>query len=206
MRDLQKIKSISLILTELWSVDEFAAILAGLTPEKFREITEKKDDYSSKEINRCLIACRVSGMYLKSLEKDMLEISKLCDSGWHMSPWKFIKWLAQSKAGAHTRFINALPRTLIELYLEFTPLNVDYRTQPKNSVRYHRALYIKHAQFVYDSSPKKLSPKEIYRHPHMQEILYTIRTSGGHPKERTITESWLKDIDDDRQRGRPPKK
>jgi hypothetical protein len=78
---------------ELWSVDDFAALVAGLTPEKFREIGKQEGKHSKKEITRSLFAFKVIEKFYKSL-KDILELSVLSDNKWYMSPWKFMKWLA----------------------------------------------------------------------------------------------------------------
>lgn len=200
---------------DTWTIDEFAALMVGLTPHRFKEICEKAevDDptlISRKELNQSLKANRlVSALFKDGSKVHSVKLQYSESRGaFFMSCWRYIKWSAVNSIPMLVKFVEELPLILLELYCEFDPDEQTLRTQPKFHQRYHRTLYLKHALELISRSQKPLSRKEIYSHSHMQNIMDSFidrqgkRVSYGY---RTITESWLPKIDK-KKRGRPKSK
>lgn len=129
---------------------------------------------------------------------------QLLNGGFYMSSWKFIKWVVTHEIPIKERFFDALPLYLMEIYFEFSSVNSTLRTKPTHSRAYHEAFYLKNAQQVVNTSLRRLTRKEIYSHPRMQNVLREIRNLGGNYAKRTITNAWLSKLEECK-RGRPKK-
>ncbi len=179
----------------LWSIDEFSALMAGLTPENYKKGT-KGSTLITDEIfvKREAFATQIFSQFLDYMGKNhVLEDFTTTDENMYMSSWKFIKWIALHNIPLKNRFFNSLPFTLMELFIEFQPINVDLRTAPLRSLAYHKALYLQHAQKLLKENPD-LKPMQIYKDPRMQNIQRYIRELGGNYKKRTFLDSWLPEI------------
>ncbi|MBB64049.1 MAG: hypothetical protein CMO81_03205 [Waddliaceae bacterium] len=191
---------------EIWTLKEFGALTAGLTPDRLWEIEQKQGINPSplevKQASAALGTC----ISLMDYKKGCME-KKASGTGetiW-MTCWQYIKWLAESNTPIRTKFFRELPMHLMEVYLEFTSPDQVLRTKRETSRLYHKTLYLKHASELMKSSETRLSRKQIYDHPAMQAIMDQFQTpQGGRAsyKYRTITSSWLAEIDK-QKRGRP---
>ena len=190
---------------ELWSLEEFACLMAGTIPEVYQGILAKNEIYMNlKNIKRALEANKIIRRFLSEIEEIRVTERIRDDQNYAMSAWRFMKWVAVKDLPIKQRFLDALPLTLFEIFLEFSPESSPLHTKPKSSQSYHRALYLKAAQSLIRKFEYRLSRDEIYEHPRMQSALRQIRALGGHYKKRTITEAWLAQLED-RKRGRPKK-
>lgn len=193
------------LMQSMWSIDQFAALMAGLTPENY-ERGEKGNTLISEKVyaKREAYATKVFRQFL-----DQFKSSK-APRGWvtsdnriWMSSWRYIKWVVENDIPMNQRFFNELPLSLMELYFEFQPTHIALRVASKHSRAYHMAYYLKHAEKLLKEQPD-LTPIQIYRDPRMEHIERYIRELGGRCKKRTITESWLPKLID-LKRGRPRK-
>lgn len=200
---------------DFWTIDEFSALIAGLTPENYKNGTKGTATVSDLIFSeRMAFANKIFGQFLDDLEKSpsvfLDEVKKtpnqkefiITENFGFLSCWKFIKWIALNDIPMKRRFFEALPLILKELYVEFQPFAVALRTKSYYSRAYHEALYLEHAKVLLDEST--LTPKELYDHPRMQNVLRTIRGLEGHYTKRTILESWLPKVIECK-RGRPRK-
>lgn len=190
---------------KLWTIDEFAALMGGLTPENYKAGNKGTSNITDELFaKRETDATKIFSRFLEDMEKaEMSRDFILTDKNMYMSSWRFIKWVAINDIPMKKRFFNALPFELKELYFEFQPISVALRTQSPHSRAYHEALYLEHAQKLLDKLPL-LTPKEIYKHPYMENIRQTIRNLGGTYTSRTIRELWLPKLIKN-SRGRPKK-
>lgn len=189
---------------EFWSLDEFCALMSGISPERFIKIMDNEDENLVElDIKRCLEARNLHRRFLKQLDEIRItEKAQIRNNDFCMSPWKFIKWAAQNGIPIKNIFIHSLPLYLLEIYLEFAPDNSPLRTQSKYSRAYHKALYLKNAREIRKQFTYRPSREEIYSHPHMQNVLWQIRNLRGNYKKRTIIDSWFPKIEK-LKRGRP---
>jgi hypothetical protein len=192
---------------EIWSLDDFCALMGGLSPEKYKQIQENSNDVTltHQNLKQALDANKICTRFFK--QYDELRASdniRMVDSEIYMSPWRFIKWVAANGIQIKHKFLNALPIYLVELYLEFMPTNSALRTKSKYSLAYHKALYLKNAQKLIASAPGRLTREFIYSDPGMQSVLRQIRQLGGNYTKRTIKDSWLAKLEN-LKKGRPKK-
>ena len=193
------------LMQSMWSIDQFAALIAGLTPENY-ERGEKGDTQISEKVyaKREAYATKVFRQFLDQFKNGTAPRGWVArDNRIWMSPWRYIKWIAENNILINTRFFNELPLSLMELYFEFEPINTALRVASKYSRAYHMALYLKHAEELLKEQPG-LTPTQVYRHPRMENVERYIRELKGQCKKRTILESWLPKIIDSKH-GRPPK-
>jgi hypothetical protein len=191
----------------IWSLEDFCALMGGLSPQKYKEIIEKKFEYPATPSDfRCLEdAQKIQRKFIKHFGEIFLtDKIHIANGHCYMTPWKFVKWLAMNNIPIKDRFLDALPLYLVEIYLEFQLINFPLRARSSRSRVYHETLYLKNAREISQTSPRRLSRKEIYSHPRMQEVLRQIRNLGGHYNERTITDVWLAKLENC-PRGRPKK-
>lgn len=189
----------------LWSIDQFAALMGGLTPENYKNGTKGSTQITDDQfIKREAYATKVFSQFLDYMEEtSAVRDFVISDEHMFMSSWKFIKWIAENNIPMKKRFYTTLPLALKELYIEFQPISTALRTQPHYSRAYHEALYLQHAEELLEEFPS-LTPKEIYQNPRMENVLRSLRSKNGHYKKRTILESWLPKLMK-RERGRPKK-
>lgn len=188
----------------LWTLDQFASLMAGLNPDCYR--SGRSIDLPEKEYRkRSNQATRFLQYLLEDIEKqnwhkkDLLTVEEMI----YVSAWRCIKWAARQQISIHILFFEHLPLYLKELYFEFQPINDALRNASRYSRAYHEAYYLDHVRRITEWSPKKLSPTEIYKHHHMQNIQRYIRELQGNYKRRTIL-GWISK-QEDRPRGRPKK-
>lgn len=194
---------------ELWSIKEFAALMAGITPEKFEKIHDSKNKkVSFKEFDQYKLANRIYGKFVRSIKKEFsIEDFHIIKKDIGLSPWRYIEWMASHQIPIKKRFFKTLPLYLIELLHKFQPLETAVRTTPKWTRQYHESLYLQNAQHIMERSKKKLTRQEIYNDPYMEYIRRTFKDEDGRQvtyTKRTIIDSWLPKIDP-QKRGRPPK-
>jgi len=178
---------------EFWTVEEFAALMAGLTPEKYRAILDGKLPPTPKDMDRCSQANKLGLKFAKMTQAPPYEKGVLVDQEVAMTPWRFLRWVALNTIPMRVGFFKRLPFYLMETYLKFQPADVILSTQSKLSREYHRALYLQKAEQLLEEEPD-LTPTEIYRDPRMKGIQQSFVDHGGKHisyKRRTIIESWL---------------
>ena len=157
----------------LWSIDEFCALMGGLTPENYKNgtkgLTKITDEEFTKREN---FVTKLFTQFLDDMDQNyIIDDFSVDDENMFMSSWKFIKWTAEKEMVLKKRFFKALPLFLMELYLEFQPINVTLRTASHHTKAYHRALYLTHAKKLLKNTPT-LHPSEIYKHPRMETVQY----------------------------------
>lgn len=193
------------LMQSMWSIDQFAALIAGLTPENYKR-GERGDTQISGKVyaKREAYATKVFRQFLDQFKNGTAPRGwAASDNRIWMSSWRYIKWVSENDIPMNQRFFNELPLSLMELYFEFQPIHIALRVASKRSRAYHIAFYLKHAEELLKELPG-LTPTQVYRHPRMENIERHIRELGGRYKKRTIIESWLPKIID-LKRGRPPK-
>ncbi len=196
---------------EVWSLDIFSALIAGITPENRNQIDDPlhkgKKNTASQHRQNPDYASKIKKMFLKDFKKEPIDYARILDGKIFMSSWKFIKWVALNRIDLYERFLYALPPVLVEILIEFQPHNVALRTKSKHSTAYHRALYLKAAKEIRFRIPGRPTREELFKHPQLQKLLHSFRKHDGKPKKyakRTITDNWLRVIDPQRV-GRPSK-
>ncbi len=196
------------IIKELWSKDEFSALTQRLLPRRYKEIVEETFDLkqlSSNERKQALAAIKLNNKLLLDIENKKIETVYFIEKETLISPWKCIKWMAENKIPPKTMFFKALPLHLIELFLEFQPINNTLRNGEKKSLEYHRAYYIKAAEELIKNERRLMKPKEIYNHPHMKGVYRYLRELGCRCLKRTIMESWIPKIENYKKNKRKDK-
>lgn len=192
--------------SDLWSLEEFCALMGGLSPERHKAISEHKaENITQVDIKRLADAHKIFKQFLRHFE-EVYTTEKMheVNGDFYMTPWKFIKWIAMHEIPIKERFFDSLPLYLMEIFFEFGSTNTSLRTQPQWSRAYHEAYYLKNAQLVIHASSQRLSRNAIYSHPRMQDVLRQVRQLGGHYTKRTITDIWLAKLEECK-RGRPKK-
>ncbi len=195
-----------------WTLQNFSALFSGLNPDIYTQFLSRgPKNFSPSEIKKITQALTIE----KSLHDDIEDIGKkldknqplniclekiyqwirLDDNNFWMSSWKFIAWAAMKNLSCHGRCLEALSLDLLEIYLEFQPLNTILRTKSTNSQEYHRAYFIKTMQEfikiqVIDST---MTNQNLYHLPYVQQLLDRIAKlhEGNRYKKSTILQSWL---------------
>jgi hypothetical protein len=201
----------SLINKKIWTIQEFACLVVGITPRKLKKMMGcTSSQITKEEVKRVRFVRKIMHRLITG-DKGSLRVrvddflpgsDEPC-----MSSWKFIKWLAENERPMMARFIRRLPLDLLEMYLFFLPSNSPLRTKSRYSREYHRAVYLERAKDLKKRSAQQLTHDEIYREKGMLNLLRAFEKSKGVPanyKKRTITGSWLPRLEK-RQRGRPKK-
>jgi len=193
---------------EFWSLEEFAALAAGITPELFLSTEHTKELVLTKNQKKQVqLAFEIVHSFLRYFKEHPEESVMFIKGSPYMTPWRFIKWMSMNQIAARGRFFLSLPMSLLEVCQEFQPLDTAIRTTSKFCTRHHKALYLKRARQLISSSPRRLSRDEIYHDPSMMSLLRSFKKDSGkfaNYKKRTVTDSWLKEIDPC-VRGRPKK-
>jgi len=166
---------------DFWLLEEFCALMSGISPEKHKKIMENTEEtFTELDIKRSSDTHRLYKKFLQFLDEIRItEQAQIRNNDFCMSPWKFIKWASRNDIPINGRFLHSLPFYLLELYLEFTPDNSPLRTKPKSSRAYHVTLYLKNARELMNKSPHRLTREQIYLHSRMQNVLRQIRAHGG---------------------------
>ena len=166
---------------DFWLLDEFCALMSGISPEKHKKIMKNTEENLTELDIKCSSdAHRLYKRFLRYLDEiHIAEKTQIRDNDFCMSPWKFIKWTSKNGIQIKRRFLHALPLYLLEIYFEFLPDNSPLRTKPKSSRAYHETLYLKNARELINKTPHRLSRKQIYFHSRMQSVLRQIRALGG---------------------------
>jgi hypothetical protein len=195
---------------ELWTIKEFTALIAGITPRKFDQLNDPKNenvteaDFELYKYANKIFSQLINDLKKKGFSNDFYRK----DSEFFLTPWKYIKWATMNEISFKNRFLSALPLYLLEIISEFQPLEAALKTAPQYTIKYHRALYLKTAESVMANSAKQMTREEIYNHPTMEYMLRTFKDKNGKQvryKKRTIIDSWLPKIDP-KKRGRPKNK
>lgn len=195
-----------------WTINEFSSLVYGFDPTRFEEIAdEEQPPKDPNEEKKAVLIFKLGTRFLKDWieahKKNPYESDFLGD--YNLSCWKFIKWIAVNSIPMTKRFLKSLPLDLLELLQEFEPTNIDLRTAHRSSRQYHRARFLQHAKrLIQQEASGRLSREAIYRHPSSQNLLREFVKTMGAKKmygKRTITESWLPEIDPKPPRGAPRK-
>ena len=196
---------------KIWTMHEFACLMAGITPQEYQKLFEVDSSQITqvqiKRVKRVHITKKSLITYTKRAQKVPLDEWFFIENDACMTPWKFIKWIAENELPITKGFARRLPRDLLEMYLYFLPDNNPLRTRPRDCREFHRALYLQHAQDLQKEYSRKLTHEEIYATPRMLHLLRSFKKRDGSPanyKKRTVTDSWLPTIER-RPRGRPKK-
>lgn len=186
----------------LWSLKEFACLITGITPLEFTRFQGPKGTVEDlKKVRQVLIIQKKVGKYVT---KNLYQLSlHPIDNEIYMPRWQFIKWIALNAIPIKRKFLSSLSLELMELYIEFQPVNTHLRTANKHSRAYHKSLYLTHARdLVATCGP--LTPIQIYKHPRMQGVMKSFQgLKRSYPKS-TLLQFWLPDLVK-RPRGRPKK-
>lgn len=193
---------------ELWTIKEFAALMAGITPLKFDLLHDPKNlKMTYQDFDQYKRANKIFGRFVKDLKKISQEKTYFKEEGMSLTPWRYLKWVAMNQIPIVKRFRQALPLHLIEVFSEFRPIEQQLKISPRYHREHHKALYQKSALSVLKKSHKKMTRQEIYNDPHMEYVRRTFKDSNGKQvsyKKRTLVEVWLAEIDP-KKRGRPQK-
>ena len=186
-----------------WTLDQFSALIVGLSPEKFHKLTKSKKKLPIKEKNKFFKALNIQKKFLKDVENKKITYFQFIEKDIGMSSWKFIKWSAENNISIIVKFFKCLPLYLMELLIEFQPMNTDLRLMPTHRREYHRAFYLKHAEeLTYNNS---MTNEQIFQHPKMQNVMRYIRNLGKNYRKSTVIKSWLPNLFPNREKGRPKK-
>lgn len=194
---------------ELWSFEEFAILMYGITPRQYKDLLEDKTNSISKQSFKAIKSIhKLYKKLLKLIKKESLKNVRVSDNDLCWSPWKFLKWLGENQIAIRRKFFHALPLSLMELYLEeFQPANVVLKTLPQWRRKYHETLYQQHALSLAESRVRSMTFEEIYQHPHMEYVRRSFRDQKGRPvkyQKSTIIKGWLARAFP-KKRGRPKK-
>ncbi len=191
---------------EILTPDQFASLMAGLDPQCYKK--GRSLELSSKEYDkRARYATSILNRFLGDVDKGVWQKRYLgaTEKEIYASTWRYIWWIAQRGIIPDKLFLNQLPLTLLELYLEFQPKDSALINAPKHTREHHEALYLSHARELIKEAGRPLPPTKIYKHPHMQNVQgYIRRELRGKYKKRTFVESWLPKLFK-RSRGQPKK-
>lgn len=196
-----------------WTIAEFSALIVGLTPDEYQTINDPNNSsVTKKQFEQYKQSNKIFSSFIKDNLKspDTIDLNGIhsIEEGLYLSPWRYIKWIAEKQIPFKRKFMSALPLHLLELIQEFSPHNHGLKTIPQWKREHHKLLYQAHALKLIESSKQRLSRDEIFRHPQMEYIARTFIGKDNKQiryKKRTITESWLAEIDP-QKRGRPRKK
>jgi hypothetical protein len=194
----------------LWSVQDFAALMVGMLPSRFSELdVSGKLPKEQKEKQRYCKAKELMSRFVEDKKYEGTRDVCFIEEKMYLPPWKFIKWVASNRILIIKIFCIALPLYLIELYEEFQPMNEALRKAHFHTTEYHKAKIQDCAlELIEKAFPKKPHLKELYRHPKMEYLLSSFinpRTRKRY-NYRTICHFWIKEVYPDSPRGRPAKR
>lgn len=190
----------------LWSVEEFGALMFGMTHQEFKKLEKSESELRNPKIfKKVLGASKLMTKFCKSLIKDK-NIEGCCffENSAYFSPWRFIQWVALNSISIRKRFAKELPLQLLEIYLFFQPGNIKTLAQGKNLRNFHHLLYINHAKEILEKHPN-ITREELYQRCIPVEIQF--KNAHGERfkyKKRTLKYDWLKVVHKLPQ-GRPKK-
>lgn len=189
----------------LWTLEEFACLINNLSPDQYRKLFESDTKLISKdESKKIKKVLQIQEKFIGDVsEKNILDI-QITKGKIILSPWRFIRWAAENRIPIIFNFFQNLPLHLMELYLEFQPNNSILRINRKDSIKYHRAYYLKNAEDLMEKEGREMTPIQLYHHQHMKSTESYIRQLGGNYKKRTFLRSWLPCLIK-REKGRPKK-
>lgn len=186
-----------------WTLDQFLALIVGLTPEKFNALIKFNKTFNEEEENKIYEALDIKEKFISDVEYKKIKYIQFIEETIEISPWKYIKWAAENEIPIIYKFFKCLPLYLMELLIEFQPMNTDLRLMPMHRREYHRALYLQHAEELIENIP--MTNEQIFQNEKMQNVLRYIRELGGNYKKSTIIKSWLPQLHPTRKKGRPKK-
>ena len=186
-----------------WTLDQFLALIVGFTPEKFTELIKFNKPFSQADDDKIYEALDIQERFISDIEYKRIKHVQLIEKTIGMSPWKYIKWAAENEIPIIYKFFKCLPLHLMELLIEFQPLNSALRLIPTHRREYHTAYYLKQAEELIENNP--MTNDQIFKHPNMQNVMRYIRELGGNYKKSTIIKSWLPQLHPTRKKGRPKK-
>jgi hypothetical protein len=197
------------MIKELWSTDEFSALTQRLSPRYYKEIVDENFDLeqlSNNKRKQALTAMQLNNKLLLDIRNEKIENVHYIEKETLVSAWKCIKWLAENQIPIKKMFFKALPLSLMELYLEFQPMNAALRNKNIFSRDFHEAYYLKNAKKLIKINCNPMTLTEIYNHPYMKNnIQRQIRKLKGNYKKSTIIKSWLPKLFPKRKKGCPKK-
>ncbi len=190
---------------KIWDLDTFAALGAGLSPDKFKlMLSSNLDGYGLSERKKFKSAMWIKELILNDLidardkMKDGFALDKhseklldwLNQNGeiFWMSAWKFIAWSGMKGLVLTKRFQNELPFDLFEMYDEFWDPSRATKTNPR--AHFIKALqnYIEREKIGNDVTNEMLCDC-----PFVVKLLDRItKSSGKRPKKSTVIQSWIK--------------
>lgn len=198
---------------DVWSAEEFGALVCGFDPTRLKEILNEKifpkNLQEEKKANESLI---IANQFLADLvglcEENPLEVNSL-EGGLYLSCWKYIRWLAKKNIKMKVRFLRALPLNLLELFEAFDPENETLRNANIYSSEYHQAkLKVNVEALLQRNHPKKMRHIEIYNDPSIQKVLHSFRSDKNKPrwyKKDHVIKHWIAKWNRDCPRGRSSK-
>jgi len=193
---------------DLWTVNEFVALMVEITPAQYEELNDpENDNVNYKDFAKYKLANQLLGRFVKDFKKNYHKEFRLIREKLLMTPRKFLKWVAMNQIAIKKRFLDALSISQLEVLLENQPLDIAIKTKPSWYSGYHKAIFQKNALGIIEKSKRKMTRDEIYHHPVLDNLRRTFKNKKGEQiryKKRTITDVWLAEIDP-RDRGRPPK-
>lgn len=192
-----------------WPIESAACLLKGVLPEKFREFAEEETTTLTKEEFRSYQdVVELQKRLLIYFKKNHFKVEGYFDENEKdlcFTPKTILQWTAKYSIPMNEKFYSSLTPSLKQEYIEYHPLFAPLRTKPKTSKAYHRAFYLRNAIELLADLPINYSPKNIYEHPLMKNVLRQIQGMKGRPKERTIRERWIPLLFPKRTKGRPQK-
>ena len=188
---------------DFWTIKQFSALAVNISPEKHKKLIESKKKLSACDVSKILKALELENKLLDQIVTQKIKNFHSSGKDIIIPTWYFIKWVAENKIPITYNFFKSLPFDLMQLYIEFQPINIMLRTKPNFSRDYHEAYYLKHAKELTYNNP--MTNEQIFQNPKMQNVMRYIRDLGGSYKKSTIIKSWLPKLDPKRQKGRPKK-
>lgn len=186
-----------------WTLDQFSALISGLSPEKLDKLMKSKRKVPVKAKDKFFKALDIQKKFLKNVQDKKITYFQYIEKDIVMSSWKFIKWAAENNIPIIVKFFKCLPLYLMELLIEFQPMNTALRLMQVHRQEYHRALYLKHAEELTLNNP--MTNEQIFQHPKMQNVMRYIRDIGKNYRKSTVIKSWLPKLFPNRAKGRPKK-
>lgn len=187
---------------ELWSVEEFGALMAGMTPDEFKKYEKKTNN--PKIYKKILTSVKLINKFYKSRLRNKCDGCFFFKKAAYFSPWRYIQWMAHNNIPIRKRFAEQLPFHLMELYLFFQLDNIKSYAQGKNLSEFNKNLYQKYAKEILEKHPH-ISRDQLYQRCKYAEIQLKDEKGKRKPySEKYLKYEWLKEINP-KPVGRPKK-
>jgi len=199
---------------DLWSIDEFGALICGLDPTRLEEIrNEEALTHTLEEEQKATNAVRITKQFLTDFIETFKEnplATKFIGDDFYLSSGRYIRWIVEKNIKMSGRFLKSLPLNLLELIEAFSPVNTNLRNANIYTSKYHRAKLEVHViALLRRIAPKKTHHVQIYNDPSIQNVLHSFKSCPNGRKwyqKKYVIQDWITPLNKNCPRGRPPKK